>query len=71
MKYRVQFETTHKELHRLIWDQVRQICMEHSIPLTADVKASAHIKQINLKAEIRSNSKLKRDNPTGNKPIDL
>lgn len=71
MKHRVQFETTHKELHRLILDEIRQICMEHSIPLAADKKNSANINQINLKAEIRANSKLIRDNPDGDKVIEL
>ena len=71
MKYRVQLETTNKELHRLIWDEIRQICNEHSIPLVADRKSSTNIMQINLKAEIRFNSKLERDNPDGDKPIEL
>jgi len=71
MKYRIQFETTHKELQRLIWDEIRQICTEYSVPLSADYKQSAKIQQVNLKAEIRANSKLVRDNPDGDKPIEL
>lgn len=71
MKYRVRLETTNQELHRLIWDEIRRICTEHSVPLTADIKKSANIAQINLKAEIRSNKKLEKDNPGGDKPIEL
>lgn len=71
MKYRVRFETTHEELHRMIWDEIRQICLEHSIPIVADRKGTANIKQINLKAEIRANAKLKRDKLDGEKTIEL
>lgn len=71
MKYRVRLETTNQELHRLIWDKIRHICMEHSVPLTADRKRSANIDQINLKAKIRSNKKIVKDNPDGDKPIEL
>lgn len=71
MKFRVRFETTHKELHRIIWDEIRQICMEYSVPLTADHKSSANISQINLKAQVRANKKLKRDNSDGSKPIEI
>ncbi|MCH2449243.1 MAG: hypothetical protein MK198_03775 [Gracilimonas sp.] len=71
MKYRVRLETTNEELHRLIWDEIRRICSEHSVPLVADRKNSANIDQINLKAEIRANKKLAKDNPDGDKPIEL
>lgn len=71
MKHRVRFETTNQELHRLIWDEIRRICMEHSVPLTADRKRSSYVDQIDMKAKIRANKKLVRDNPDGNKPIEL
>ena len=71
MKYRVRLETTNQELHRLIWDEIRRICTEHSIPLTADRKRSSYMDQIYLKAEVRANKKLVKDNPDGDKIIDL
>ena len=71
MKYRVRFETTHRELHKKVWDEIRQICTEYSIPLTADYKDSTNITQINLKAKIGAKQKLNRDNKDGSKPIKL
>lgn len=71
MKYRVRIETTHKELFNEIRDEIRQICMEYSIPITADLKNSSNIHQVNLKAEVRSNTKLEKDNLDGSNIIEL
>lgn len=71
MKYRVRLETTHEEFFELIRDEIRQICMEHSIPLTAQIKKTSNTHQVRLKAKLRSDQELIRDNIDGSKPMKL